>query len=341
MKASRHRFLSVNAACLAASIALLAPAGGAFAEVSEITVAKEYGIGYLPYMIMESKKLIEKHATALGLSEIKVNWQTFGGSGLMQGAMIAGRLDFASSGVPWFLTMWDKLNGQVKSPGALDSMPLHLMTRNPAIKTLKDFTEKDRIALPAVKTSVQAMTLQMAAAATFGPGNAAKLDPLTVSLSHPEALSALLSGISEINSHFTSPPFQDVEAKDARVHKVLSSYDFTGGATTFIISWTTTKFYQENPKTYQAFTAALEEAQAFIRANKKEASEIYLSMSGDKRLSVNDMQSMLSNPDYVFTIVPQNVMKYATFMLSTGSMKTKPASWKDLFFPNVQSLAGS
>jgi len=324
-----------------AAFTLLLPAVTVRAEVAEITVAKEYGIGYLPYMIMENKKLIEKQAKSLGVNDLKVTWQTFGGSGLMQGAMIAGRLDFASSGVPWFLTMWDKLNGQIKSPGALDSMPLYLMTRNPAVKTLKDFTEKDRIALPAVKTSVQAMTLQLASAATFGPENANKLDPLTVSLSHPDGMSALLSGISEINSHFTSPPFQDMEIKDPRVHKVISSYDFTGGATTFIISWTTTKFYQENPKLYQAFTAALEESQAFIRNNKKEAAEIYVAMSGDKRMTAADLLAMLNNPEYIFINVPQNVMKYATFMQSIGAMKKVPASWKDLFFPNAQTLAGS
>jgi NitT/TauT family transport system substrate-binding protein len=336
-----RRRLRASVFVLMAALVLVVPARAAFAEVAEITVAKEYGIGYLPYMIMENKKLVEKQAKAIGVNDLKVTWQTFGGSGLMQGAMIAGRLDFASSGVPWFLTMWDKLNGQIKSPGALDSMPLYLMTRNPAIKTLKDFTEKDRIALPAVKTSVQAMTLQLAAAATFGPQNANKLDPLTVSLSHPDGMSAVLSGISEINSHFTSPPFQDLEIKDPRVHRVISSYDFTGGATTFIISWTTTKFYQENPKVYQAFAAALEESQAFIRNNKKEAAEIYVAMSGDKRMTASDLLAMLNNPEYIFTNVPQNVMKYATFMHSTGAMKKLPASWKDLFFPNAQGLAGS
>jgi NitT/TauT family transport system substrate-binding protein len=327
--------------CAVSAMVLSMAWSTARAEVAEITIAKEYGIGYLPYMIMENKSLIEKHAKALGVDNLKVTWQTFGGSGLMQGAMIAGRLDFASSGVPWFLTMWDKLNGTVKSPGALDSMPLYLMTRNPAVKTLKDFSEKDRIALPAVKTSVQAMTLQLMSATTFGPSDANKLDPLTVSLSHPDGMSALLSGISEINSHFTSPPFQDLEIKDPRVHKVASSYEFTGGATTFIISWTTTKFYQENPKVYQAFTAALEESQAFIRNNKKEAADIYVAMSGDKRMTAADLLGMLNNPEYIFTNVPQNVMKYATFMHSTGSMKKLPASWKDLFFPNVQGLAGS
>lgn len=341
MKPQDTKAFAVRFATFAIIALSLAPATSAVAEPTEITIAKEYGIGYLPYMVMENNKLVEKHAGALGLTNLKITWQTFGGSGLMQGAMIAGRLDFASSGVPWFLTMWDKLNGQVKSAGALDSMPLYLNTRNPDVKTIRDFTEKDRIALPAVKSSVQAMTLQMAAAAAFGQENTTKLDALTVSLSHPDAMNALLSGISEIDSHFTSPPFQDLELKDPRIHKVLSSYELTGGQATFIISWTTTKFYQENPKTYQAFAEALLEAQAFIANNPADAARIYLAMSADKRLSQEFLVSILNNPDYKFTNVPQNVMKYADFMLSTGSMKTRPASWKELFFPNVHGTPGS
>src|SRR3977135_1646320 len=274
---ARHRTPGTAGLLAMAVLARLSPS--ARAEVAEIPVSKESGIGYLPYMVMEHEKLVEKHAKARGLGELKVNWQTFGGSGLTQGAILAGRLDFASSGVPWFLTLWDKTNGDIKSLGALNSMPLYLNTRNPSVASIKDFTDKDRIALPPTKSSIQAMTLQMAAAQTFGPANSTKLDNLTVSLSHPDAMTALLSGISEIDSHFTSPPFQDLELKDPRIHKVLSSYELTGGQTTFIISWTTTKFYQENPKTYQAFTEALLEAQSFIASNPADAARIYLAMS--------------------------------------------------------------
>jgi NitT/TauT family transport system substrate-binding protein len=139
------RLLAVSVLALSSFLALLPLS--ARAEVSEITVSKEYGIGYLPFMIMEHEKLVEKHAKASGLGDLKVTWQTFGGSGLTQGAILAGRLDFASSGVPWFLTLWDKTNGEVKSLGAMDSMPLYLNTRNADVKSLKDFSEKDRIAL--------------------------------------------------------------------------------------------------------------------------------------------------------------------------------------------------
>jgi NitT/TauT family transport system substrate-binding protein len=34
-------------------------------------------------------------------------------------------------------------------------------------------------------------------------------------------------------------------------------------------------------------------------------------------------------------------MKYADFMQKIGSIKAKPASWKDMFFPNVHNLPGS
>lgn len=120
----------------------------------------------------------------------------------------------------------------------------------------------------------------MAASQTYGTGNATKLDNLTVSLNHPDAMTALLSGISEIDSHFTSPPFQDLELKDPRIHTVVNSYDVLGGGATFIIASTTTKFYQANPKTYQVFVDALAEAETFVNNNKREAAAIYIVMRG-------------------------------------------------------------
>ena len=311
------------------------------AEKGEITIAKEFGIGYLPYMIMEHEKLVEKNAKSRGLGDVKVIWKTFGGSGFMQSAILAGQLDFASSGVPWFLLLWDKTRGEVKSPGTLDSMPLYLNTRNPKVKTLKDFGEGDKIALPAIKSSVQAITLQMAAAKVFGAAQSNKLDALTVSLSHPDAMTALLSGAGDIDSHFTSPPFQDLELKDARIHRVVSSYEVLDGAATFIITATTTKFQKANPKTFEAFVGALEDAQKFISTNKREAAQMYLDLSKDKRLSMDDLMKMLDNPDYRFTLVPEGIMKYAAFMASVGILKKKPADWKELFFSHVHQRPGS
>ena len=311
------------------------------AEMSEIKVAQQYGIGYLPLMIMEEQKLIEKHAKANGV-DVRVDWAKFAGGNVMNDALLSNSLQFASGGVGPFVTLWAKTRGNldVKAVGAINSMPLYLNTRNPAVKSLKDFTDKDKIALPAVKVSIQAVTLQMAAEKAFGEGQQNKLDSLTVSMSHPDAQVALLSGQSEVTAHFGSPPFQYQQLKNPAVHTVLSSYDVLGGPATFNVVWTTSKFRSENPKLYDAFVKALDEATALINKDKHWAAEAYLRMSKDKA-SLKEIEDMLNDPAIVFTTTPQNVMKYVAFMTKIGSIKNPPDSWKDMFFPNAQNLPGS
>jgi NitT/TauT family transport system substrate-binding protein len=308
----KARRLKVALASLIA-VASWALLPAAQAEMSEIHVAQQYGISYLPLMIIEDQKLIEKHAKAAGL-DVKVGWSKFAGGNVMNDALLSESLQFASGGVAPMVTLWAKTHGNldVKAVAAINSMPLYLVTRNPAVKTIKDFTDKDKIALPAVKVSIQAVTLQMAAEQAFGPGQQNKLDHFTVTMSHPDAQTALMSGQSEITAHFGSPPFQERELA-AGMHRVLNSYEVLGGPATFNLVWTTKKFHDENPKLYAAFVAALDEATL----------------------------AMLNDPDIMFTTTPNNVMKYVAFMNKIGSIKVKPDSWKDLFFPNAQSLPGS
>ena len=222
----------------------------------------------------------------------------------------------------------------------LDSMPLYLVTNNPKVKTIKDFTDNDKIALPAVKVSIQAVTLQMAAEKAFGSGQEHKLDHLTVSMSHPDGETALLSGKSEVTAHLSSPPFQYQELEHKGMHRVLNSYEVLGGPATFNVVWTTAKFHDENPKVYAAFVAALDEATAQINGNKRAAAETYLRISKDKD-SLDDILKMLNDPEIKYTTTPNNVMKYVDFMHKIGSIKVKPGSWKEMFFPNAQKLSGS
>jgi NitT/TauT family transport system substrate-binding protein len=331
------------ARCAAAllSAVLLAVPASALAEAAEIKVAQQYGIGYLPLMIMEEQKLIEKYARANGV-EVTVGWAKFAGGNVMNDALLSNSLQFASGGVGPMIILWSRTRGNldIRSVGALNSMPLYLVTRNPNVKTIKDFTDRDRIGMPAVKISVQALALQMASEQAFGAGQQNRLDPLTVTMAHPDAMQALLSGQSEIDSHFGSPPFQYQELAKPGMHAVLNNYDVMGGAVTFNVVWTTEKFRSENPKLYEAFVKALDEAQAIINADKRSAAEAYIRISKD-RDTVDNIARMMNDPQIVFTTTPQNVMKYADFMARTGAIKVRPESWKDLFFPNAHSLPGS
>ena len=124
--------------------------------------------------------------------------------------------------------------GFVKAVAALGSLPNYLITSNPKVKTLKDLSDKDRIAVPAAGVGFQSRTLQIETAKLFGPADFKRFDNISVSLPHPDATAALVKGGSEINTHFSSAPFYyQALAGNPAVHKVISSYDILGGPATF------------------------------------------------------------------------------------------------------------
>ncbi|HEX2116910.1 MAG TPA: ABC transporter substrate-binding protein, partial [Alphaproteobacteria bacterium] len=281
-----------------------------------------------------------KHVKAAGLGDIKIEWSRLSAGAPMNDALISGSLDLAAGGVGPLETIWARTKGNlnVKGVSAINSMPLYLNTINPAVKTIADLTDKDRIALPAVKVSIQAVTLQMAAEKLLGKHDA--LDRLTVSMSHPDGMAAMMSGKSEITAHFSSAPFQYQQLEDARVKRVLNSYEVLGGPATFNTIWTTSAFRDKNPMTYKAFLAALEEAMGLINSNKKEIAMLWIKAENSK-LPLDFVEKILNDPENVFTTTPQNVMKYAEFMHKVGSIKEKPATWRDMFFPEIHDKQGS
>lgn len=331
------RRILMAAACAVALIA----SGARAAEVTEVKIARQYGIGYLPMMIMEQERLVEKHAKLAGLPAITVTWATFAGANVMTDALLSGDLHFAAVGTTLVPILWARTQGgpqEILGVCGLSSVPLFLNTRNPKIRSVKDFGAGDRIALPAVKVSTMAVVLQMAAEQAFGPGQHDKLDALTVSRSHPDGMTALLSGAGEINSHFTWPPFQYRELRHPGIRTVLASNDVLGGSASTVVIVAPARFRAANPKIFGAYLAAMKEANELIRNDRRRAAELYLRATKDMD-TVESIVEML-NPDH-FTIVPQNVMKFTEFLHRVGVVKRKPASWKEMFFPEVADLPGS
>jgi NitT/TauT family transport system substrate-binding protein len=312
------------------------------AQALDVRVARQYGIAYIPLMIMQQDKLIEKHAAQMGVKDINVTWQQFTGGAVMNDALLSGNLEFAVVGPPPFLTMWARTQGtpnQVLGIASLNSMPMYLMTRNPAIQTLKDFGEKDRIVVSGVKVSTQAVVLQMAAAKEFGQKEFDRLDKLTVAMPLSDSMALMLSGKGEVTADFTVPPFSFREMK-AGMKPVINTFDVLGGPSSTNVVYTTKKFYDANPKLVQAFAAALREAQESIGRDKKAAAATYLKLSGDKE-SVENIVEMLNDPKVAFNSTPLGIGAFADFMLSTGAIKAKPASWKDAFVPELHQAPGN
>ncbi|TFW01910.1 ABC transporter substrate-binding protein [Oxalobacteraceae bacterium OM1] len=328
---------------LIVAASLVATAFTAHAEAAKVRISHGYGILYLPLMVMRDQQLIEKHAKAAGLGDVKTEWLTLDGGNVINDAMLAGNLDIAGIGAPGFITLWSKAHGiprsEVVGLGALSTSSLWLNTNNPNIKSLKDFTPKDKIAIPGIKTSLSAVVLQMVAAKEFGPENYAKLDPFTVSLGHPEAVGSLLSGKTEITAHFTSPPFSYQELKDPRITRVVDSSKVLGNITLDVV-FAIKQFVDQNPKLTKAFMDAQEEANAYIRKDRKGAAATFLRISKIK-MSQDEVEKMLDDPDTQFSTTPNGISQYITFMGKAGTIKTRPAKWSELFVPALEARQGS
>jgi NitT/TauT family transport system substrate-binding protein len=320
---------------------LIASATVSRAEVSEITIAQQFGVSFLPLMIMERDGLIEKHAKAAGL-DVKTNWQKVAGPSVINDGLLSGNVHFGAVGAPSLVTLWSrtKNNVGVKGVAAMTSYPLYLVTRNPELKSLKDLSQKDKIAVPSVKISTQAIMLQMAAADLFGQQNYQKFDELTVSLAHPDALLALMNNTGGVNAHFSTSPFYEQEMKIPGARVLTTSYDILGGRASALVVVTTTKFHEANPKLYQAFLAAEKEAIDTINKDKRKAAQDYLDIAQDRKSTLDEIFNVINDKDYAYTLLPEKVFKTAVFMGKVGTVKDPPAKWQDLFFPDIHSLPG-
>lgn len=345
------KFLAAKVAVrTAAAVAVIASSlaftpGEALAEASEVRIADQIGLLYLPLRVVVERHLIEQHAKVAGLRDVKVVLRQFSGGGAVNTAILSGSVDLAAGGIPPLLKIWDRTKGtpnEVRGMIALTHMAYKLFTIDPRVKTLKDYDgiTGHKIALPSVKVSTQAVTLEMAAEKTFGEGQALKLDPLTVSMPHPQAFAAMMSGSLPVKSHFATLPFSFELAKSGKAHLVFSSYDLVGPHTGVVL-YNTRKWKESNPKLFKAVADAFYEAHDWIKAHPRDAAELFARTEKSPQ-PVDEILQMISDKSEVeYRPDIRGTEVYAEFLHRIGDLEHMPSSWKDYFWESVYQLKGN
>lgn len=327
-------------AALCSMVALI-PCVSSAQETETLTIGRILGVNFLPTYIMESQNLIEKHAKSLGIEKLKVDWKTFSGGGGATDAMLSGSINVVDAGASNMLLLWDRTHGGVKGIVSHAALPAALISTDPKLKTLKDYGPADKIALPTVGVSAQAILLQMQSAKVFGPAQWKHMDANTVQMGHADAMIALSNPNGEVKSHFASPPFITRELKNIPgAHVVITLKEIVGSPLSTSVLFSTTKFGNANPKLLQAIKLASAEAIEFINKNPRQAAEAYIKITQD-RTSINDLADLISQPDMKYSVVPEGTMKVAEHLFRVGVLKTEPKSWTDYFFPVAYDLAGN
>jgi len=310
-------------------------------ELSNVRVATQFGLAYLPLIVMEHDQLWEKQAKAHGV-DVKVEYSQLGGGSTLNDALISDSAEVVAGGIPPLLALWDhtRSNFDVRGLSALNISPIFLLSNRAAAKTVKDFDANDRIAVPAVRSgSIQSILLAMAAEQAYGPGQYHHFDDIEVAMQHPDAFAALVSGGTPITAYFSSSPFQERALANPKIHKVTDSFQIQGGPATFSVAYAKAKFVENNPKLVAAYYDALNEAIAYIKLKPDAAIDDYIVETNDK--TDRALLMTILKGSYEFDPTPKNSMPIAAFMAHAGMIKNTPTSWKDYFFKGVQSLNGS
>lgn len=326
---------------LAGSFGMALPTAQAQQKM-EISITRQPGIFYMPTYIMEKNRLVEKQAEKLGVPGLKVNWVAFSGGGAATDALLSGGVDVLNTGVGNLLLLWDRTKGGVKAITGTSAQPVTLITRDPKIRSLKDYGPGDKIAVPTVRVSTQAILLQIAAAKLFGPDQWSKLDANTVQLGHSDAAAAMANPTHEVRSHFAAPPFTFYEMKTLEdPYIVTDSTEIIPGGLSQAQLFCMTKFAEANPKTIQAIKAAAMEAIDMLVRDTEAAVAQYREISGDKT-PLADLLAMLKQPGMMnFDPTPRGTMIFAEHLFRIGTIKTMPKSWKDYYLPIAHDMAGS
>src|ERR1700688_4491302 len=206
---SRRRAL----ATMAGGVGLLAAPAITRAQTPlAVSFVQQRGLLYLPVDMMVSGGILQQEATKLGLGKVDATVVTLSGPGPVTDALLSGAADYGTAALPSLLTLWDKTHGtanEVKAVGTVANGAMVLYTINPNVKSIRDFTEQDRIAVPSVRISFNAMMLEMAAEQMWNDPH--RLDHLTVGLGHPDAVAALSAGYGKatVTAHIGVQPFPD------------------------------------------------------------------------------------------------------------------------------------
>ena len=308
----------------------------------QVKFAQQRGLLYLPVDEMVTGGILQKEATKLGLGKVDATAVTLSGPGPVVDAILSGAADYGTVALPSLLNLWEKTHGtanEVKAVGTVSNGAMTLYTINPNVKSIADFTEKDRIAVPTVRISFNSMMLQMACEKLWNDPH--RLDHLTVGIGHPDAVIALSAGYEKatITAHIAVQPFTARGLKIPGAHVIADSREVFGGPLTQITLIASKQTKERNPTLFKAVANALNESIKVANADKKAAAVLWKNAQKASE-SVDDLVALLDDPGFEFTTQPHRIAYFAAFLNRIGTMKAKLGDWKELFWETAHDQPG-
>lgn len=309
------------------------------AQAKTLVLGVQFGLPYLGFLVAESRGLFKQQAQAKG-ADVTFELKRLSGPTALTEGLLSNTVHIAALGMLPLLIGYNKSRGSYDMGGVSGYWKgtYTIFANDPAIRSVADIRPTDKIAVPG-PTSSQALVLRRAAAKLFGPGEARKFDQQLVSLPHPDAVAALTTG-NTVQVYFATSPYAEVLAQSPNVHVIGTSREFNPPGMSNGVVAALAATVRDNPKAVAAFLAALDEANRFIPANPEETARIYFAAEPSPLTDAQKLAVIRNNLDE-YAIAPNGVIETADFMVKLGQLPQAPARWQDVFFPPINTGAGS
>lgn len=287
----------------------------------KLVIAYQYGMAYAPFVVMKEQNLIEKY-----YPNVDIEWQVLNSGSAINEAMISGKIDVAAIGAPPFITGVSK-DIPYKMFTGLSGQPNGLITNNPNLNSLSDFTSDNKIALVNFGC-VQHLLLAMASEKEFGDPHA--LDNNITAMALPDATQSLLSG--GIETHFASAPYLYKELESEKNHEIKIVDNIWPKDNVLFVGVASNNLYENNKELYDALVKASNESIDYINNNKDKASELLCENEG---VTSEVMLSYLNNEKCIYTNKASGIMDLAEFMYRANFIDKKPSSIDNFVYDNL------
>lgn len=284
-------------------------------DTATIKIAYQYGLAYAPLTIMQEQGLIEKNYDG----DIKVEWVNLNSGSAINEGMASGDLDVACMGIAPFIT-GVTAGIPYKMYSTIAAQPNELLTNDDSITSLKDITEDKKISVVNIG-SIQHIFLAMLAKEQLGDAHA--LDNNLVAMSHPDGMTALLSG--SVSCQLTTAPYIFKAKEQENIKEAISLDSVWPEGNAFIVGLVSNELYENEPELYQAVVSATQEAMDYLNENQEEAAEI---LCQKEDVTAETMLSWMQDPGCIYDMKLPGVMDMATFMEENDFVDEAPESFE-------------
>ncbi len=288
-------------------------------------------MGYLQLNVMDHEKLIQKHAAELGIPEVRVTTYKFNGPAAMNDALLVGQHRHRlrqPAGPADDLEPDTRHRREVRAISALATLPFALNTNDPTIKTIDDLARCKKIAVPAVKVSAQAVTIQAAAAKAYGIKEYARYDQYTVSMSPPDAPSPCCPAPPRSTAIFAVPPYMQQQLQNPSIHTRVELVRHLGRPQHLHHGLYVVEIPHQEPGAVQGDLRRPGGGHRAGQCRSGRPLRATGSRTAKSKLPVDFVKSIATAPGTTWTMAPQGTEAIAAFMNEVGSIKVKPTSWK-------------